>query len=204
MEDKLKVISNDKNLRLCVIENSIFIEELISDVIGRILNIDWKESKSFGFGSSSLSFNQKVQIILDIKGVDKENLKRLMSLMHIRNKFAHVSHIKTFEDFFSKTKVGKQVKSDFKKWFFDENGESDIHEQNREKIYRICFYLLIDKIAEFLLEVYGNHMYALGENDGRKQMNERLKTEFLEALKKLNGGKEALLEIFEKLESEKK
>ncbi|MDC6367522.1 MULTISPECIES: hypothetical protein [Flavobacteriaceae] len=203
MENKLKVVSNDKNLRLCIIENSIFIEELISEVIGRILNIEWKESKSFGFGSSSLSFNQKVQIILDIKGVDKENLKRLMTLMHIRNKFAHVSHIKTFDDFFSKTKVGKQVKSDFKRWFFDENGDSDIPERNREKIYRLLFYLLVDKIAEFLFDVYGNHMYALGEKAGRKEMNERLQNEFLQALKKLNGGKEALLEIFEKLEKEK-
>ena len=124
--------------------------------------------------------------------------------MHIRNKFAHVSHIKTFDDFFSKTKVGKQVKANFNKWFFDENGTSDIPEKNHEKIYRLCFYLLVDKIAEVLLTIFGDHMYALGEFDGKKEMNERLQTEFFGALKKLNGGKEAIIEIFEKLESERK
>jgi len=37
-----KVVSNHENLRLCIIENCIFIEERISKVLGEILNIDWK------------------------------------------------------------------------------------------------------------------------------------------------------------------
>lgn len=37
-----KVVSNHENLRLCIIENYVFIEERISKVLGEILNIDWK------------------------------------------------------------------------------------------------------------------------------------------------------------------
>ena len=45
VQGKLVVFSTNENLRLCVIENSIHVEELISDIIGRILNIDWKTKK---------------------------------------------------------------------------------------------------------------------------------------------------------------
>lgn len=70
-----KVVSNHENLRLCIIENCIFIEERISKVLGEILNIDWKESKSFGFSSSGLGFNQKLHLIMDIKGLESNELK---------------------------------------------------------------------------------------------------------------------------------
>lgn len=108
-----KVVSNHENLRLCIIENCIFIEERISKVLGEILNIDWKESKSFGFSSSALGFNQKLHLIMDIKGLESNELKQLTTLMNIRNKFAHLSEIKTFDDLFSKTRIGKEVKKNF-------------------------------------------------------------------------------------------
>lgn len=125
-ENKLKIRSTNENLRLCIIENSIFIDELVSEIVGNILNINWKESKSFGFESCALSFNQKIQIIQDIKGIEKEDLKKLTCIANIRNKFAHVSHIEKFEDLFTQSKVGKQIKSEFMKWYFDEKGTSDI------------------------------------------------------------------------------
>ncbi len=40
--------------------------------------------------------------------------------MNIRNKFAHLSEIKTFDDLFSKTRIGKEVKKNFHTWYFDE------------------------------------------------------------------------------------
>ena len=33
--------------------------------------------------------------------------------MNIRNKFTHLSEIKTFDDLFSKTRIGKEVKKNF-------------------------------------------------------------------------------------------
>ena len=198
-DNKLQIASTYQNLRLCIIENTIYIEELISQILGTILNIDWKESKSFGFKNTALSFNQKVYIILDIKGIEKEDLKKFITLMNIRNKFAHISHIKLFDDLFTKTKVGKQIKSNFHNWYFDQKKDSDIPKVNHEYIYRICFYLLVHDISNLLIKIFKDHMYNLGYSVGQKETQEFLINEMTESLKNLNGGKEKLLEIFSKL-----
>ena len=202
--EKLKIVSTDKNLRLCVIENCIFIEETISWTLGVILNIDWKQSKSFGFTSSALSFNQKVHIIMDLKGIETEEHKRFITLMNIRNQFAHNSHIQTFENVFTKAKNGKELRNNFHRWYFDANGLADIPEINHEKVYRLCFYLLVHSIAEILLKLSGDHMYALGVTEGERQANERIQKELMESMRTLNGGKDAIYDIFDKLAKEKK
>jgi len=193
------IVSTHENMRLCIIENCIFIEETVSYVLGTILNIDLKESKSFGFDSSAFSFNQKVQIIMDIKGLDSQELKQLKTLMNIRNKFAHLSEIKTFDDLFSKTKVGKEIKRNFNEWYFDKKGVADIPKQNHEKVYRLCFYLLVHNVIEILMKIAGEHMYELGLADGKKEFIERLNYELLESLKTIDGGKKYISGILDKV-----
>ena len=201
MNDKgFKIVSDHENLRLCVIENCIFIEETMSHILGTILNINWKESKSFGFNSSALSFNQKVHIVMDIKGLNPKELRKLTTLMNIRNKFAHLSEIKTFDDLFTKTKVGKEIKKNFNTWCFDENGVSDIPKQNHEKVYRLCFYLLVHNIVEILFKIIGDHMYDLGLTDGKKEVTARITHEIIKSLEKIEGGKELLYKIFDEVE----
>ena len=200
-ENKLKIRSTNENLRLCVIENSIFIDELISKVIGEILNIDWETSKSFGFESSAFSFNQKIQIIQDIKGVDKNDLKKLTCIANIRNKFAHVSQINSFEDLFSKSKVGKDIKSQFINWYFDENGISDIAYNKLELVYRLCFYLLVDNVVDVLFKIYGNHFYEIGKKDGEKEFKEKLIDSLVSYLKEQKGGNQVILDSIEEIEN---
>jgi len=77
----IKVFSKTDNIRLYVIEHTLHIETLISEAIGSLLGVDYKESKSFGFGSSALSFSQKVQIVQDIKGLESEMAKKLTCLI---------------------------------------------------------------------------------------------------------------------------
>jgi|AntAceMinimDraft_16_1070373.scaffolds.fasta_scaffold21209_2 hypothetical protein len=199
-KNKLKIRSVHENLRLCVIENAIFVEELISEVIGDILNIDWKESKSFSFSSSALSFNQKVQIIQDIKGIDKQDLKKFTCVMNIRNKFAHVSHIKTFEDLFAKSSVGKENKLDFLKWYFNEKGVSDIPKNKHEFVFRLCFYLLIDNVVDILFKIYGDHMFEIGKQDGEKEFKDKFIIELIDYLKGHEGGQKAINDVIEELE----
>ena len=171
---KLKIASVAKNLRLCVIENSIFIEELASSILGNILNIEWKKSKSFGHTSASLSFNQKLQLIQDIKGIEKEDLKKLNCLAQIRNKFAHVSEIDTFEKLFLESSVGKEIRNHFLKWFFDKSGESDIHPSKLEIVYRYCYYMLVDDVINILLEINKTHYYNLGIEEGKREFSDKL------------------------------
>jgi len=122
------------NTRLIVIEKTIAFEEEVSRLLGFLLNIDWKNSKSLGFSSSSLSFSQKITILQDIIKVEveiedvekqKEAILKLRRLAEIRNKFAHVRGIDTFEKFFSTTKIGKEMKKNLKKWYPNDNEITD-------------------------------------------------------------------------------
>lgn len=197
--EKLLLVSTNENTRLCVIENCIFIEETISKTIGTLLGIDWEYSKSLGSSSSSLSFNQKVHIIMDLKGIDKEDHKRFLTLMSIRNQFAHNSKIISFNDVFAKAKNGNELKNNFNKWYFDKKGMSDIPDKRHEQIYRLCFYLLIHRLTEVLLKLSGDHMYLLGVAEGERQANEKLKNELLVYLKTLDNGQEIIEDIRKKL-----
>lgn len=179
-EQKFKIASTAEDLRLCVIENSIYIEELTSYILGNILDIESSNSKSFGSGSTSLSFNQKLQLIQDIKGIEKESLKKLTCLANIRNKFAHVSQINSFKNLFSSSNIGKEIKKNFLSWFFDAKGDSDINPSKLEFVYRLCFYLLVNDVIEILLKINDTHMFNRGYADGKKEANETLVTILLE------------------------
>lgn len=172
--NELKIASINKDLRLCVIENSIFIEELASRVIGNILNIDWKNSKSFGHTSAALSFFQKLQLIQDIKGIDKEDLKKITCLSNIRNKFAHVPAINSFENLFLESSVGKEIKNSFLKWYFDKDGYKGIHPNKIELVNRLCFYMLTNDVINILLKISDGHFYDLGVHAGKKEVKEQL------------------------------
>jgi hypothetical protein len=198
-EQQFKIASTAEDLRLCIIENSIYIEELTSNVLGTILDIDWSSSKSFGNGSTSLSFNQKLQLIQDIKGIEKESLKKITCLANIRNKFAHVSQVNSFEKLFSSSNVGKEIKKNFLAWYFDVRGDSDIHPSKLEFVYRLCFYLLVNDVIEILLKINDTHMFNRGYADGKKEANETLVTILLESLIK-NDQKLVVINAIQELE----
>lgn len=185
-EEKLKIASIAENSRLCVIENSIFIEELASRVLGNILNVDWAATKSFGHTSSSLSFNQKLQLIQDIKGIDKEDLKKLTCVANIRNKFAHVSSIDSFETLFSDSIIGKETRHNFLRWYFDNNGDSDIHPSKLNCVYRLCYYLLVSNVIEILLKINDQHLFNAGIQDGQREFKDKFTDALISSLITLN------------------
>ena len=192
--EDFKIASINKDLRLCVIENAIFIEELASRVIGNILNIDWKNSKSFGHTSSSLSFFQKLQLIQDIKGIEKEELKKITCIANIRNKFAHVSEICSFDKLFSESSVGKEIQNNFLKWYFDKDGYNGVDPNKIEFVNRLCFYLLINDVITILLKISDSHFYNLGVHEGKREVQEQLLT-FCMSILTTSQRKEVLREI---------
>ena len=198
-EEKLKIASTAKDVRLCVIENSIFVEELASHILGNILDIDWKNSKSFGYGSTCLSFNQKLQLIQDIKGIDKDNLKAISCLTQMRNKFAHASRINSFEMLFSDA-MGQEIKNYFFKRFFDEGGTSGIHSSKVEFTYRLCFYLLVHEVIESMLKINDQHLLKIGVDEGERAFKDKLLEAFSTII--LPNQQLNILESFEKTRKE--
>lgn len=141
------VLSKTDNIRLYVIEHTLHIETLMSEAIGSLLGVDYKESKSFGFGSSALSFSQKVQIVQDIKGLESIMTKKLTCLMNIRNKFAHVQEVDSFEKLFEIASNGTQIINQLEKWYvLDDKNEED------EK-YKFLFFKLAEEITKMLWEL---------------------------------------------------
>jgi hypothetical protein len=97
-----------------------------------LLDIDFektKDSKSLGNSSSSLSFNQKINLLLDNKSITKEEKLKLEAFMNIRNQFMHnkdadsylnaISHIsglqnrlkKYYPDFFQASDLEKNLEN---------------------------------------------------------------------------------------------
>lgn len=191
----INVISQSNDLRLYVLEHTILIEEHISATLGALLNIEWQTSKSFGFNSSALSFNQKVQIVQDIEGLEKIEIQKLTDLMSIRNKFAHVRSIITFEDFFGTGVNGKSIKRNLEKWY---NTDATLEFDDEETKYKHFFFLLA---VEVILIIWMKRMnYGFREKSKNKEINQnKIQLETLEnALKKFPGGKLILNFAYEK------
>jgi len=144
-------ICQSENLRLYIIEHTLILEELVSETLGRILNIDYENSLSFGFGSVALSFNQKVQLISDIKTLTSQERQKMKRIMEIRNKFAHVKRIETFEQLF-KLSSGKDIKKDLENWY------SIMIPKGEEKDYKYHFFLLFKEIGEIIWTITVNHV----------------------------------------------
>ncbi|WP_281631565.1 hypothetical protein [Flavobacterium luteolum] len=164
--------SKATNLRLYILEHSLHVEELVSTALGYILEIDWKKSKSFGYSSVSLSFNQKALIIQDLKGLDKNDIEKLSCFMAIRNKFAHVKSVNTFEDFFNSGKNGSDVKKSLIKFYPIENSIID-----DDLKFKISFFRLFLDICTFLLSKVLKHEYERGRKDFSKEYFSSILTE---------------------------
>jgi len=186
-------ISKSQNLRLYILEHTLLMEELVSISLGSILNIDWEKSKSFGYSSSSLSFNQKVQIIQDLKGINSIDIQKLNDLMVIRNKFAHIKSIETFQDFFEIGKSGEQVKKNLDKFYLKKF--SLFKPENEEFRYKFYFFHLYLDISSMLMSKIMKHSYEEGEKDGKMAVLNSLNDE----VTKLPNGNEIMSKAVEKV-----
>lgn len=83
-----------------VIERSVVIEDVISQLLCFLLDIDKQNSNFFGTKSHSLSFNSKIALLTELNFISKEEKKDFELFQQIRNKFAHVLYEDSFEKCF--------------------------------------------------------------------------------------------------------
>ena len=102
MAENKKIVSDyTRELRATVLENSLLVEGMITDFLATALNINKSTSLTLSNKSSTLSFNSKVNILIDLQLTSKAEVKKINSFMEIRNKFLHNWNIKSFADCFA-------------------------------------------------------------------------------------------------------
>ena len=142
--------NNELAPRTYVVEMSVKIEHLLNVIISRLLGVNQDKSRSFGTSSFALSFNAKANLLLDLNYLNKEQGNKFQLLMEVRNKFAHVYSVDTFEKCFALTKNYNQLK---KLFGIDEDGE------NQEKDMEYMFISLSLDITNTLKEI-GDKIYS--------------------------------------------
>jgi hypothetical protein len=114
-------VENTYTPRGLVIELSVKQEQAVNLILSKLLGIKSEDSRSFGTSSHALSFNAKANLLLDLKQLDKIQREKFQIFMEIRNRFAHINSVNTFEKCFALTGNYQRLKKIFE---IDEDGES--------------------------------------------------------------------------------
>lgn len=124
--------------RLSVLEYSMELELALSKVLSDLLRIENRTTSiSFGQTSQSLSFYQKVNLLLDTNGLNKQDRKNLICFMEIRNKFMHNREIETYLSVCTATKNYSYLKNQFPECFSNQNEEEEL-EKAINQLFRSC------------------------------------------------------------------
>ncbi|MCK8143412.1 hypothetical protein MW871_16085 [Flavobacterium sp. I-SCBP12n] len=101
MNQKVKDLNKGIEIRSEILQYSLLIEDFTSSLLGQLLNIkDYKKTKSLGNQSGNLSFNQKVNLLIDIDALNEEERSKFIAFMEIRNQFMHNINAKDYESCF--------------------------------------------------------------------------------------------------------
>ncbi len=132
--------------RSLVIELSVSHEEFVNLILAKLLGIKPEDSKSFGTTNQALSFNAKTNLLLDLNYLNKIEREKFQIFMEIRNKFAHLSAVDTFEKCFISTGKYDRLK---KLLNVDEKGNSV--EEKMKNMFLILAAEMSNKLSEIAL-----------------------------------------------------
>ena len=153
------------NTRLFVLERSIILEQLSSMTIAELLEIpEWENSKMLGIQSSAFSFNQKINFFIDLSDLDKTLKTKFEVLQEIRNKFAHILKVNSFENY---KKLSKNCEANCKKlekWYLDTIEE---FKGNNELKFKLLFNELYRELSEYTIQTTIKFAEKKGHAAGR-------------------------------------
>ncbi len=160
---------NNQNLspRAFTVEMSVKIEHILNVIMAQLLGVKHEDTKSFGNSSQALSFNSKANLLLDLNYLDKELRLKFQIFIEIRNKFAHLHSVDTFEKCFKQTNNYKQLK---KLFGIDEEGES------LEKDMEYMFIALSMDIAMSLNKIKNRIRSEMAVKYTQRRFTESIKT----------------------------
>lgn len=103
----MKTMNNENlgmRLRNEVLVASLYVEKMTSTFLAKILGVeDIKNSRLLGNKSGCLSFNQKIDLLIELGAISVKDRNKFQAFMEIRNQFMHNISASTYEKCFSFT-----------------------------------------------------------------------------------------------------
>lgn len=134
----------DLDNRMVVLGSALKIEYLINQLLGQILDIECENSKTLGNKSTSLSLNQKVLILLDLKIIEPKEKEKIENFMGVRNQFMHNLNTSSFEIYFDNNVSAKN--------WFKKNYPIEINNITNEEKYKKAFLNLSLDVHSIILK----------------------------------------------------
>ncbi|TKC59172.1 hypothetical protein FBD94_16710 [Pedobacter hiemivivus] len=129
--------------RARVIEDSVHLEKNISTYLCLLLGIDLKTTKLFK--SEAMSFDVKLNLLLELNYFDKLKREKFRRFSEIRNKFAHLADVITFTDCYER--LGG-IENHFKRWYPSAAIKKSGEDLNKE-YYNLLKTDLFEDITDF-------------------------------------------------------
>jgi hypothetical protein len=147
--------------RLNVLYASLVLEEMTSMILGDLLDIDIETSKTLGSKSGSLSFKNKIDLIVDIRAMEKEDAKKFLCFAEIRNQFVHNLKVDTFKSCFDRL----EGKDKYLKKLYASSEEKALSDEETLKKYFDSLFIDLNLIFGKLLTKVRDKYFELGKAD---------------------------------------
>lgn len=135
-------------LKSKILKESITVEDLLSNILMTMLDIEEPDNKSLGYRGTALSFKSKVDLLFDIQKIDKTLYSDLIMFMEIRNQFIHNIDADSFETVVDRIDKRKKLLA-----FYKEELKSFDYEADEEHKLEISFTSLCYSILTRLIDV---------------------------------------------------
>ena len=153
-------------LRSWAIAQVLRLEQTSSSAIRAILRMFNEKSKTLGNQSSALPFRSKIDLLLDLEEIDKNEYAQLIKLMEVRNQFAHNPKAISFE-------ILDRINPDINKFLIRFDTIPSTESATRENRLKTAFSELFKVTAGKLLLIeieYGNGI----QKEMRKHLNDKI------------------------------
>jgi uncharacterized protein YutE (UPF0331/DUF86 family) len=159
------------DIRMRTLHYSLRIERFTSAILASLIDIKGRHTETISFAnkSTALSFFQKVNILLDIGALQKDDKRKFEKFMSIRNQFMHNYEADTYEKC---VQLIDGCENYLFKTYKNELTEGNEFESKEEKLGFAIFLLCedVDSITISLIEKVRNKHLKAGEAKGNEEM----------------------------------
>lgn len=182
--------------RNIVVQYATMLDEICSYSLSQLLQIDQDNSVSFGYKGQALSFNSKITLLYDIAGTDAILKSKFKVFAEIRNKFAHVFSVSSFDALRKLDKDQERNCNKILEWY-----TLDLKEYPDQEFRHIISYILLFKeLEDYTLQIVAKDQERRGYEAGKFNSLQIFQEVVSKELLKLPEGLEIYKKYFKAME----